>query len=115
MPREERTGSSPTPVDVRERGAGQQVSTRRLFLQLHVFGECRDEKALIAAIESSGVEAVVYADVNDPSGVGVLALSEDPAFFVGKWRALLGSPPFDALTRKRDLTMFGRTYATGFE
>jgi len=111
----ERGVAGPTAVDVRERGAGQQTSTRRLYLQLHAFGACRDEKALIGAIESSGAEAVVYADVNDPSGVGVLALAEDPAFFVGRWRALLASGAFAALTRKPELTMFGRTYATGFE
>jgi chlorite dismutase len=112
---QEQRGGQPAAVDVRERGGGQRVSTRRLFLQLQVFGGCQDEKSLIAAFESTGAEVVVYADLNDPTGIGILALAEDPGFFVGRWRALLGSPPFAPLTRKPELTMFGRTYATGFE
>jgi hypothetical protein len=110
--------STPHPevtVDVVERGANRQTSNRRLFAQLQVFGGCRDGKELIAALEPSGLETVLYADVNDPAGVGVLALAEEPTIFVTDLRGLLGSPPFAGLSRKPELTMFGRTYASGFE
>src|SRR5205085_8717384 len=63
----------------------------------------------------SGVEAVLYRDVNDPRGVGVLGMSEDPAFFVTDFRDLLNAEPFGGLPLKPELTMLGRTYASGFE
>jgi hypothetical protein len=103
------------PIDVRERGANGQVSDRRLFMRLHALTGCADAKPLVAALEASRLEAVLYDDVNDPRGVGVLALSDDPATFVGAWRDLLSAEPFAALTLRPALTMLGRTYAAGFE
>ena len=81
-------------VDVRERGANQQTSERRLFMQLQVFGGCTDAKPLVRALEASRMEAVLYQDVNDPRGVGVLGMSEDPTFFVGPFRELLNGAAF---------------------
>jgi chlorite dismutase len=105
-------GASP---DVLERGAHQQTSARRLFVQLQVFTAVADPKPLVGALEASGVAAVAYADVNDPHGVGVLSFAEDPAFFAVDLRALLGRDPFARLARRPELTMLGRTYASGFE
>ncbi len=102
-------------VDVRERGANQQASERRLFMQLQVFGGCTDAKPLVRSLEASRMEAVLYQDVNDPRGVGVLAMSEDPGFFVGPFRELLNGGAFGELILKPELTMLGRTYASGFE
>jgi len=108
--------SSDTPkIDVQERGANQQASDRRLYMQLHAFGGCLDPKPLVRALESSRFEAVLYQDVNDPRGIGVLTMSEDPTFFVSAWRELLTAEPFAGLAHKAELTMFGRTYASGFE
>jgi chlorite dismutase len=103
------------PVDVREHGAREQASGRRLFAQLQVFTGCRDAKPLVAALEASRLEAVLYQDANDPRGVGVLSLSEDPAFFVHELRDLLNAEPFAALVHRPPLAMLGRTYASGFE
>lgn len=102
-------------ADVRERGANQQFSEGRLWVQLQVFGGCADPKPLVRALEASRIEAALYTDVVDPRGVGVVAMSEDPAFFVGAYRELLGGDAFAALTRKPEFAMFGRTYASGFE
>jgi hypothetical protein len=102
-------------IDVRERGANQQTSDRRLYVQLQVFGGCSDPKPLVRALEASRVEGALYADVNDPRGVGVLAMSEAPIFFVSGARDLFNGEPFGGLPRRSDLTMFGRTYASGFE
>jgi len=102
-------------VDVRERGANQQSADRRLFVQLQAFGGCTDAKPLVRALEASRLEAVLYHDVNDPRGVAVLGMSEDPAFFVGPFRELLNAGPFGELMLKPELTMVGRTYASGFE
>jgi chlorite dismutase len=108
------TGDDVT-VDVRERGANQQSVDRRLFMQLQAFGGCADAKALVRALEASGAEAVLYQDLNDPRGVAVLGMSEDPTFFVGPFRELLNTGLFGELTLKPALTMVGRTYASGFE
>ena len=102
-------------IDVRERGANQQTSDRRLFMQLLALGDCPDPKPLVRTLESARVDAVVYRDLNDPRGVGILGMSEDPAFFVGAFRELLDAPSFDELPIKAELTMVGRTYASGFE
>jgi chlorite dismutase len=102
-------------LDIRERGANQQTSDRRLFLQLHVFTGCPDPQPLIAALDASRAEAVLYLDVSDPKGVGVLTMTEDPTLFVTGLRDLLNAPPFAGLTRRPELTMLGRTYASGFE
>jgi chlorite dismutase len=104
-----------TRIDVQERGANQQASDRRLFMQLLVFTGCFDPKPLARALESSRVEAALYGDVNDPRGVGVLTMSEDPALFATGLRDVLNADPFAALTLRPELTMFGRTYASGFE
>jgi chlorite dismutase len=110
----------PTPpdapaLDLLEHGGHQQTSTRRLFAQLHAFGGVGDTKPLVAVLERSRAECVLYADANDPQGVAVLVLAEDPAVFTGLAREVLGSPPFSALTRKPEFTMLGRTYASGYE
>jgi len=84
-------------------------------MQLQVFGGCADPKPLATALEASRLEAVLYQDVNDPRGVGVLAMSEDPTALVGAYRDLLNSEPFAGLPLRSELTMLGRTYASGFE
>ena len=102
-------------VDVREQGANQQRSDRRLFMQLQVFTGCPDVKPLVRALEASGHELVLYQDLNDPRGVGVLGMSEDPGHFVGPFRELLNGDAFAGLPLRHEFTMLGRTYASGFE
>jgi hypothetical protein len=102
-------------VDVAERGANGQTSSRRLFMQLQAFGGCGDAKALAASLERSQIDAVLYGDLHDSRGVGVLSFAKDPAFFVTRLREVLGAEPFVGLARKPELTMFGRSYSSGFE
>lgn len=92
-----------------------QTSTRRLFVQLHVLTGLSDPTAVIEAVRESGLEAVVYADVNDPRGVGVLLMSEDPACFAGEGRRLLTGSAFGPLAPRPEMTMIGRTYSSGRE
>jgi chlorite dismutase len=107
------------PADVAEHGrtpAGETSSLdRRLFMQLQAFGDARDTRALVAALEGAGVDGVLYEDVNDPTGVALLATSEAPDAFVSELRGFLQSPPFSELEPKPELTMLGRTYAHGYE
>ena len=106
-------------VDVAEHGrtaAGELTSSdRRLFMQLQAFGRASDTERLRSALEDAGVEGVLYEDANDPTGVALLTLSEDPEAFVSGLRGFLQSPPFADLERKAELTMLGRTYALGYE
>jgi len=102
-------------IDVQERGANRQTSSRRLYLQLQAFGGCADPEPLVGALAASRIEAVLYQDVNDPRGVGVLAVSEEPQFFVETFRELLNADPFGRLAHKPRFTMLGRSYSSGFE
>ncbi|CAN5408786.1 hypothetical protein BH23VER1_BH23VER1_01900 [soil metagenome] len=113
--------SSHDPRDMREKGMAlrgvPQLTDRRLFVQLHVFTGASpgDAEATITAVEASGLASVVYADANDPRGLAVLILDEDPDTFAGRARALLSGEPFTSLTALPEMTMSGRTYGFGRE
>ena len=108
------------PLDIREIGAptpdgNPQTSSRRLFLQLHAFAGSPQPEALVEALSASSLESVLYEDLNDPTGVGVLLIATDPADLVVMGRELFVSHPFSELRPKPELTMIGRTYSTGRE
>jgi hypothetical protein len=88
---------------------------KRLFMQLFVFTECQDIEAIKKAISSSNIDSVIYKDINDPQGIGILFMHENPDFFVTEVRELLSSYPFDSLVLRDEMTMLGRTYALGRE
>ena len=99
-------------IDVNEYGGKRdgvrQEMNRRLFMQVLVFDvDARPDheaKELASRLGGAGVRAVVYADAMDPSGIGVLTWSEDPAHFVQKVRPHLQS---GALQLRRDYAMLG--------
>lgn len=113
------TKYQPMPIDVNEYGATQegekQFMNRRLFFQLQVFTGCIDTSPLIETLKASGLEAVLYKDVNDARGVGVLFMEEDPEIFVTKGRDVLNTEAFRELEAKPEFTMLGRTYGIGRE
>lgn len=106
-------------LDLSEKGKGpdgQPISLdRRLFMQFLAFGNCRRTVSLMDALAQAKLEAVLYADINDPQGVGLLTFHENPDYFVTVLREFLNQPPFADLTPKPEYTMFGRTYALGYE
>ena len=106
-------------LDIRERGGVRngepQISEKRLFMQLLAFGGCDDPGALAQALTVEGIDGVLYKDVNDPRGIGLLTWSDDPNFFVEKLRPILNSDAFCALDQKLEYSMFGRTYSLGHE
>ncbi|MEW5975923.1 MAG: chlorite dismutase family protein [Acidobacteriota bacterium] len=106
-------------LDIQEKGASRegqsQTLNSRLFMQLQVFGSCNDSSVLLHSLKQNGFEGVVYEDVNDPRGVGILAMSEDPKYFVTRLRRQLTDEAFRAVVQKHEYTMLGRTYSTGFE
>ena len=109
----------PEPPDIFEKGGmkdGQpQRLNQRLFMQFLAFGGCTDTRAVAEAVKKAGVPGVVYEDVNDPRGVGLLTFTEDPNFFLDTVRPMLNAAPFAALVQKPEYTMLGRTYALGYE
>ena len=106
-------------VDITEKGrsaAGEVItSTRRLYMQFLAFGDVKDNQTLTWALESADVRGALYADINDPRGVGLVTYHEQPDYFVDDLRSFLSKPPFAELTPKPEYTMLGRTYAIGYE
>src|SRR5688572_2427505 len=106
-------------VDITEKGrspAGETLtSNRRLYMQSLAFGNVKDVQTLTWALESTKVDGVLYEDINDPRGVGLLTYSESPEWFIDELRSILNRPPFTDLAPKPEYTMLGRTYAIGYE
>jgi hypothetical protein len=109
----------PEPPDISERGGtkdGQpQRSDRRLFMQFLAFGGCTETAPLVDRFADAKIPGVLYEDLNDPRGIGVLTLSEDPDFFLDRLRPVLNGSGFSELVQKPEYTMLGRTYAIGYE
>src|SRR5688572_13079424 len=114
-----RGGDELPKVDVSER-AGERTGTpqvlhTRLFMQLLVFssdkpGSNNASRLLGDALAAQQMPGVIYEDVNDPRGVGVLTWSEDPSHFITRVRPALQSVDRAGLAQRREFSMFGRTY-----
>ena len=111
--------SKPTDraLDLSEKGSGGESLDRRLFVQFLGFGGVDPvlESVLMRDLESSSLTAVLYSDINDHRGVGLLIMSETSDFFVTELRRFLSSSSFAGLKPKPEYTMLGRTYALGYE
>src|SRR5947207_2221794 len=111
----------PEPPDIFEKGGmkdGQpQRLNARLFMQFLAFGGAQGigtAGSLGKSLEAAGIPGVVYEDINDPRGLGILTFSEDPGFFLDQLRPLLSAHTSN-LKQKPEYTMLGRTYALGYE
>ena len=106
-----------TQLDLSEKGRGGESLDRRLFMQFLGFGgvDPASESLLINDLEDSSLDAVLYSDMNDYEGVGLLSMSETPEFFVTELRRFLSSSSFARLLPKPEYTMLGRTYSLGYE
>ena len=108
-----------TALNISEKGRakdGTELSSdRRLLMQLLAFGNCHNTPKLIDELKKSKMDFALYADINDPCGIGFLAVNEDPDFFVGELREFLNGSVFTELTPKPEYTMLGRTYSFGHE
>ncbi|HWP92277.1 MAG TPA: chlorite dismutase family protein [Thermodesulfobacteriota bacterium] len=113
------TNKDDIQLDISEKGRkkdGTPTSLdRRLFVQFLAFGNCRDIEPLIESLEKAGIDGALYLDLNDPYGVGLVTMDENPDFFVGELRSTLNRDPFIELTPKPEYTMLGRTYSFGYE
>jgi chlorite dismutase len=84
-------------------------------MQLLAFRGSCERGALVQQVAEAGVDAVLYEDLNDPHGVALLTLSRDPDVFLDRVRPAFARGPLAGLTLRPELTMFGRTYALGYE
>ncbi len=110
--------SETTSVDLSEKGLkdGQPISLdRRLFMKFTAFGDCADVEAASRALAEAGVEGALYLDTNDPDGIGIITLAEDPQHFVTTLRDTFNAEPFAGMTHKPEFDMLGRTYTIGYE
>jgi hypothetical protein len=110
---------APGALDLAEQGRGEGGASRsldrRLFFQLLAFTGAADTRPFVDALTAARIGGVLYENVADPRGVGLLTFAEDPAHFVDRVRPLVNSGPFAALTPVTALSMLGRTYSIGYE
>ena len=111
--------TSPEALDLREKGAAKngqiQTTDRRMYFQLLCFTGASQSKTLLKKLKASKLDSVLYRDLNDPYGVGVLLMSEKPERFISEGSKIFSSKPFKKLIPKPELTMLGRTYSSGRE
>lgn len=108
------------PLDLSEKGRrGKDVISldRRLFMKFTAFTDvdAGDRDKAVAALEATGLTAAIYADANDPYGIGVMVANEDPAVFVTTLRDVFNAGPYDDFTYKPEFDMLGRSYSIGYE
>lgn len=106
------------PLDLSEKGRkGKDVISldRRLFMKFTAFTDVDNPAAACTAIEKSGLAAAVYADANDPYGIGIMVASEDPSDFVTTLRDVFNAQPFVHYAYKPEFDMLGRSYSIGYE
>jgi len=84
-------------------------------MQLLAFGGCSDASAVGRHMADAADTVAVYEDLNDPRGIAVLTVSEDPDVFLDRVRPRLTTGVMAGLSLKPEFTMFGRTYALGYE
>ncbi|HEX5419555.1 MAG TPA: chlorite dismutase family protein [Gammaproteobacteria bacterium] len=106
------------PLDLSEKGRrnGEAISLdRRLFMKFTAFTGCSSPEAAIERLVQNGVRGALYLDANDPQGIGIMAASEDPDFFVTSLRDAFNEPPFDEFEHQHAYDMLGRSYSIGYE
>src|SRR4029078_7984588 len=98
----------PEPPDLSEKGGvknGQtQRSDDRLLLQFLAFGDSAEPGPLTTELRAADVTGVLYEDMNDPRGVALLTLSQDPNVFLARVRPLLNGRSLQSLQQQAEYT-----------
>ncbi len=81
------------------------------FMQLLVFTDCADLTPIGGPLEHLELDCVLYKDLNDPQGIGLLALADDPDDLVQDLRDVLSARVFRVLMQRHELTMIGRCFS----
>lgn len=90
-------------------------AARCLYMQLHVFTDCGDQGGIRNAVQASGLTSVIYQNVNDPRGVGVVFATSSADELLDRAGETLRAGPFRDCTQVPSFTMLGRTYLVGYE
>ncbi len=107
-----------TSVDLSEKGMlkGWPISLdRRLFMKFTAFNGCASEQEAARALAAGSVEGTLYVDASDPTGIGFMAIAENPEVFATTLRDTFNQPPFSGMNHKGEFDMLGRTYSIGYE
>src|SRR5690554_1000357 len=112
-------------VEIRERGRSKDdeivYADRRIFMQLLVYRAGEDValdwafNEIEAGLEETGLGGVIYRDLNDPRGLGILTYSLDPLDFIRDLGIIFSKAPANRLEPRPEFTMIGRSYSTGYE
>ena len=78
-------------------------------------GAHADSRRSSQALEQAGLAAVLYEDVNDPTGVALLIFGESPDDDRDRRPPVPPAATVRGLAPKPEYTMLGRTYAIGHE
>jgi chlorite dismutase len=84
-------------------------------MKFTAFTGCPDAADVTKALAADGVDGALYLDANDPQGIGVIAVAEDPEYFVTTLRTLFNRGPFASLLHRPEFDMLGRSYSIGYE
>ena len=106
-------------IDLSEKGRDQDGRLtsldRRLFMQFFAFGSASNPQVCAERLEEAGIQGVLYEDLQDPNGLGLLTFGENPDYFLTAIRPILNDQPFTRLNLKPEFSMLGRTYSLGYE
>lgn len=116
---ERETNDLSAGIDLAERGrsaTGESIAIdRRLFMQFFAFTNCDDIQAVTKQAQQENWQSIIYEDINDPNGFGILSFSEHPEYFAEQINRRLRDHQWQALRLLPELTMLGRTYTLGYE
>lgn len=111
--------SRPEPPEMDEKGApinGEpQQLNERMFVQLLVYTDVLEPEHLLEPLRSAGLRGAMYANFNDPHGVGIVTVSDSPDTFTEAQRDAMQAEAFRQATLQPAMTMIGRTYGSGRE
>lgn len=111
--------SLPNMGNMSEKGRspeGNEISLdRRLYMKFLAIGAVEDQQRFISMLDEARISGVLYSDLSDPFGLGLLTFNEDPDYFLEIVHPLLRKAAFTGLNLKPEFTMLGRTYTLGYE
>lgn len=113
-------GLPPRPeLDLNEHGGARegvpQVLNRRFYFQLLIYTGALSGGPVSEALRQLSVESVLYQSFQDPEGLGILLMAEDPANLIETHQRLKQEDSVKTLKLLPEWTMTGRTYSTGRE
>jgi len=87
---------------------------RRLFMQFMAFRNANVE-VLIEQFKKISAQAVIYQEMSDPNGIGVMIYCEDPGYVLDQIQPVFKSLELKGMEYREEFTMVGRTYSIGYE